>query len=261
MDNPKVSVITVVYNSKDLFTRTLESIKNLKYSNKEVIVIDGGSTDGTKEVIERNSLYINTWISERDKGIYDAMNKALRLATGEYVWFINAGDYPFSPHILENIFKGREVYADIYYGETLIINDEGYILGLRKKKLPKKLTANAFLDGMVVCHQSFIAKKKILRPFDTRYKHSADYDQMIKAVKLAKSTYKVNGAVSVFAEGGHTEKNRMAGLKERYRIMKHYFGTFRTIFAHITIALKSPFRHYRKYKGPPPVIPKQPHNR
>lgn len=255
MDAPKVSVITVVYNSKDLFTRTLESIKNLQYSNKEIIVIDGGSTDGTKEVIERNSLYLNIWLSESDKGIYDAMNKALRIATGDYIWFINAGDYPFSPLVLENIFKGREVYADIYYGETLVTDETGNILGLREKKLPKRLTVGSFRNGMVICHQSFIAKKSILKPFDTSYKHSADYDQMIKAVRLAKSTYKVNGVISVFAEGGHTQKNRMAGLRERYKIMRHYFGTFRTLLAHIAIAAKLPFKHYRKYKGLPPVIP------
>ncbi|MBE9487617.1 MAG: glycosyltransferase [Bacteroidetes bacterium] len=243
---PKVSIITVVYNAKDLFEKTISNIISLKYPNKEIIVIDGGSTDGTKAILEENSLKIDIWISEPDNGIYDAMNKALRIATGEYVWFINAGDLAYSPYVLEDIFKGRDLCHDIYYGDTLIVNENNKVLGLRKKKLPKKLTKNSFLNGMVVCHQSFIARRKLLNAFDLKYRHSADYEQMIKAVRDSKSIYRINDCLSIFMEGGHTSANRKAGLKERFEIMNRHFGLFKTIIAHIKITFKAPFSHYHK---------------
>lgn len=248
MHNPKVSIITVVYNSKLPFEKTLENVIAIDYPNKEIIVIDGGSTDGTKQVLEQNSLHIDLWISEGDNGIYDAMNKALRIATGEYVWFINAGDAAYSPYVLENIFKGNEIHHDIYYGDTLVCREDGKTVGLRKKRLPKTLTPNALKDGMVVCHQSFIARRKLLKAFDLKYRHSADYDQMIKAVTAAKSILNVNGILSVFTLGGNTSKHRIAGLKERFTIMRKHFGLWATIVAHVKITLLAPFSHYRKVR-------------
>lgn len=248
MHNPKISIITVVYNSKLPFKKTLENIIAIHYPEKEIIVIDGGSTDGTKQILEQNSLHIDKWISESDNGIYDAMNKALRIATGEYVWFINAGDTAYSPYVLENIFKGNELLCDIYYGETLVCKENGKILGLRKKELPKTLTRNSLKRGMVVCHQSFIARRKLLKAFDLKYRHSADYDQMIKAVTAAKSIHRVNGILSVFTTGGNTSKHRVDGLKERFRIMRRHFGLYATIVAHIKIALQAPFSRYRSIK-------------
>ena len=88
---PKISIITVVYNAKSALQKTLDSIKQVRYPNKEVIIIDGGSTDGTKSVIEKNYLDISMWISEKDNGIYDAMNKAINMATGEFIWFMKIG--------------------------------------------------------------------------------------------------------------------------------------------------------------------------
>ena len=247
MSTPKISIITVVYNAKELLSKTLDNIIAIDYPNKEIIVIDGGSTDGTKDVIISKSLDIQLWISEKDNGIYDAMNKGLRMATGDYIWYINAGDFVYSEDILNHIFKGKETYHDIYYGDTLVTDEDGNILGLRKKKPPIKLTTKSFLNGMVVCHQSFIAKKSILPPFDLNYKHSADYNQMILAVKSAKSTYKISSRIiSIFTNGGHTSKYRIDGLKERYEIMKKQFGLLPTIVAHIGITLKSPLSHYRK---------------
>ncbi|MEG1553525.1 MAG: glycosyltransferase family 2 protein [Rikenellaceae bacterium] len=248
MQNPKISIITVVYNSKLPFAKTLENIIGIDYPNKEIIVIDGGSTDGTKEVLEQNSIHIDLWLSEGDNGIYDAMNKALRIATGEYVWFINAGDLSYAPKVLENIFKGTEIYHDIYYGDTLVRSEDGKILGLRKKPLPKTLTPNSLKMGMVVCHQSFIARRKLLKAFDLKYRHSADYDQMIKAVRAARSIQNVNGILSVFTTGGYTSQHRIDGLKERFTIMRKQFGLWSAIASHIKIILCAPFMHYRKNK-------------
>ena len=103
---PRVSIITVVYNAAADLRLTLENLLQIKYENLELIVVDGGSTDGTRTVIEEFSLHIAHWVSEPDDGIYDAMNKGLRMSSGDYVWFVNAGDYAYDSHVLENIFKG-----------------------------------------------------------------------------------------------------------------------------------------------------------
>ncbi|MEG1649871.1 MAG: glycosyltransferase family 2 protein, partial [Rikenellaceae bacterium] len=187
MLKPKVSIITVVYNAKEALEKTINNIRQIDYENLEYIIVDGGSTDGTKEVIEANSLWVTSWISQPDKGLYDAMNKGMRLATGAYVWFINAGDFVYSPDILKNIFAGYENYADIYYGDTVILSENGGTKGLRGKKLPKKLTLRSFKMGMVVCHQSFIVKKSIAPIYNLRYKYAADVDWVMECTRRAKT--------------------------------------------------------------------------
>ena len=134
---PKVSFITVVFNNKENLKKTLSAIRNQKYRNVEIVIIDGGSTDGTLEVIAENKNIISYSVSEKDKGIYDAMNKGIRAATGDYVWFMNSGDIPFDDDILINVFK-KEKSGDVYYGDTEIVDDEGKSYGNRTLKVPPK---------------------------------------------------------------------------------------------------------------------------
>lgn len=246
MYNPKISIITVVFNGKDDFIKTIKNITDLQYSNKEVIVIDGDSTDGTKDIIMQNLIHISKWVSEKDNGIYDAMNKGLSMATGEYVWFINAGDIVYNPDILENIFKGNETVADIYYGETLIVSENGELLGLRKKIVPKKLTWHNFINGMTVCHQSIIVKREIAPKYDTKYRFSADYLWVLSSIKKAKTITNTHQIISVFKEGGATTKNRNKSLKERYLIMKENFGFAKTVIYHIKFLFEMLLPKYRK---------------
>ncbi|MEG1634738.1 MAG: glycosyltransferase family 2 protein [Rikenellaceae bacterium] len=250
MLKPKVSIITVVYNAKEALEKTINNIRQIDYENLEYIIVDGGSTDGTKEVIEANSLWVTSWISQPDKGLYDAMNKGMRLATGAYVWFINAGDFVYSPDILKNIFAGYENYADIYYGDTVILSENGGTKGLRGKKLPKKLTLRSFKMGMVVCHQSFIVKKSIAPIYNLRYKYAADVDWVMECTRRAKTILNTRFILSKFIEGGVSSKQRNKSLKERYRIMITYFGKSRTIYYHMLIALNYFKPKYRKIKKP-----------
>ncbi|MFI3267105.1 MAG: glycosyltransferase family 2 protein [Rikenellaceae bacterium] len=246
MIRPKISIITVVYNAKDELKSTLENLKNIKYPEKEIIVIDGDSTDGTKDVIAEYALDITCFVSEPDNGIYDAMNKGLNLATGEYVWFVNAGDLVYSVDFLINTFDVQEIYADIYYGETLIISEDNKPLGLRKKRLPRKLKWQSFKKGMVVCHQSIIVKKSIAPKYDLSYKYAADVLWVLESLKRSKNIYNTNQIVSIFREGGVSSINRKESLKERFRIMTQYFGHFQTIISHIMFAFDALKPKYRK---------------
>lgn len=248
MIRPKISIITVVYNAKEPLRETLENLKALKYDNKEIIVIDGDSSDGTKSVIEHYSLDISVWVSEPDKGLYDAMNKGLRLSTGEYVWFINAGDKVYSVDTLNNIFDGKEFHSDIYFGETLITTKDGVTLGLRKKKLPKKLRWQSFRHGMVVCHQSIIIKRRIAPLYNLKYRYAADIEWVLESLKKARSIYNTHQILSIFTEGGISTTSRHASLKERFTIMRHHFGLTQTLLSHVSFIFDILKPKYRKLK-------------
>ncbi len=243
----KVSIITVVYNAKSALERTIKSVTKVKYPNLEYIIVDGGSTDGTRSVIESNYLIVDRWISEPDKGIYDAMNKGLSLATGEYVWFMNAGDLIYDPLILETIFKGSEYFSDLYYGDTLISSPEGEILGLRGKKPPKSLKVNSFRNGMSVCHQSIIVRKSLTSEYNLEYRFSSDIDWVINILKRGASTCNLGVIVSQFEVGGATTKNHLKSLSERWKIMRLHYGLTATLVSHIRFCFNILKSKYRKY--------------
>ncbi|MFI3314296.1 MAG: glycosyltransferase family 2 protein [Rikenellaceae bacterium] len=245
---PKVTIITVVWNAKDALKRTIETIKQLKYDNLEYIVVDGDSTDGTKEVIEQNSINITSWISEKDNGIYDAMNKALRMATGDYVWFMNAGDTIYSSDILSDIFSGCETYADIYYGDTVILSEDFKVKGLRGKRPPRRLSVSSFKYGMSVCHQSVIVKRTIAPLYDLNYRYCADIDWLLQCIKSAKTKVNCNMIFTNFVEGGVSMQHKKESLMERYEIMVKYYGRVATLFNHIIITFKKINSPYRKLK-------------
>lgn len=247
MDFPKISIITVVYNSADLLQRTIDSVSALKYTNIEYIIVDGNSTDGTKSLIEKNYLSISSWISEPDGGIYDAMNKAIEMATGDYLWFINAGDTIYDPYILQNIFGGREQYSDFYYGDTIIMSETGKILGLRRKKPSRKLRWTSFKRGMTVCHQSIVVRRSVVPKYDLQYRYSSDFDWVIKILKSGVSVQNTHCIMSIFAEGGATTKNHTKSLKERWNIMCKYYGLAMTTISHAMFCLNILLPKYRKF--------------
>lgn len=247
MNFPKVSIITVVYNSKKSLATTLESIKKIQYPNKEIIIVDGNSSDGTKEIIEKNYLDISKWISEPDSGIYDAMNKGIGLSTGEFIWFINAGDKIHDSYILDHIFKGKEHYSDFYYGDTLILSSDGEILGLRGKKPSKRLKFNSFKRGMTVCHQSMIVRRSIVPKYNLIYRYSSDFDWVIRILKKDIIIENCNTIFSTYLQGGTTSQNRLKSLIERYHIMVNHYGVTSTIWHHFLFIFKMFLPKYRKY--------------
>jgi glycosyltransferase involved in cell wall biosynthesis len=236
INRPLVSIITVVFNSEKLIENTILSIIGQSYKNIEYIIVDGGSTDHTLEIIKKYTSHISKWISEKDKGLYDAMNKGLGMASGEYVWFINSGDKIKSTDTLEKIFNKTAFSPDIIYGETQIIDNEGNVLGMRRHAAPENLDWKMLSKGMLVCHQSVIVKKEKAGHYQLNYKHSSDYDWLIRVLK--NSTQIVNSGLilSQFLEGGQTSKNLLPGLKERFRIMCRNYGTLTTIINHFILA-------------------------
>ncbi len=234
---PKISIITVVFNGANTLEATIKSIINQTYTNIEYIIIDGSSNDGTLDIIKKFDAKISKWISEPDKGIYDAMNKGIHISTGDYVWFMNSGDEIANSKVLENIIL-LNLDSDIYFGDTIMIDSYGNEIGNRRLTPPEKLNWKSFKRGMLVSHQSFIAKKEIIQPYNLAYKFSADFEWCLLAMKKAKQITNTHLILSKFLDGGITKQNIIPGLKERFKIMVKQYGIIPTCYNHIFIGFK-----------------------
>ncbi len=230
------SVITVCYNAEACIRPTLESLANQSYKHIEYIIIDGASKDKTLNLVQAITPQAKI-LSEQDRGIYDAMNKGLDLATGDYVCFINAGDAFASNKTLEelaeNVNNNKETMPDIIYGETKLIDVQGNSLGLRRLRPPKKLSWKSFKKGMLVCHQSFYPRRELCPKYDLSYRFSADVDWCIRIMKEAKSYLFIDKPLSLYLNEGTTTQNHRASLIERFRIMQKHYGLISTILQHI----------------------------
>jgi len=233
--NPVLSVITIVYNNVRDIERTMLSVINQSYTPIEYIVVDGLSTDGTLNVINNYRDKVSKLISEKDKGIYDAMNKGLAAATGDYVVFMNSGDEFYDSQTVARVFAAQPD-ADIYYGETEMINDRLQSLGRRRHKAPDRFTWRSFKYGMSVSHQAIYIRRAIAGPYNTKYRLSADIDWIIRAARAAQSIVKVDGYVAKYLVGGMSKAKHKQSLAERFAIMKHYYGLVPTLFNHAVIA-------------------------
>ena len=253
MKSPVFSIITVTFNAVKVLEQTILSVVNQTYNNIEYIVIDGGSNDGTIQIIRQFKAGISYWVSEADLGIYDAMNKGLRRATGDYVWFLNAGDILQHHHIVSEVAAKAEQakLPDILYGETDLMDREGRVFAERRLKVPRKLTWKSFRMGMLVCHQAFIVKREIAPEYDLQYRFSADFDWCIQCLgKAGDSRLRGNDGETgnvfnthlrlvCYLYEGLTTANRKASLKERYAIMCRYYGTLPTQIRHLWFAVRA----------------------
>ncbi|MFY9307877.1 MAG: glycosyltransferase family 2 protein [Bacteroidia bacterium] len=239
MSAPKITVITVVYNGQQLIERTVKSVVEQTYSNIEYLIIDGASKDNTLSVIQPYSSKITRIISEKDKGIYDAMNKGLQLATGDYVLFINAGDELFSKNTLTEVFS-KNNNADAYYGNTAVTNEAGQQIGDRRLAPPEQLNWKSLKHGMCVSHQSFIAKRTLCSNYNLNYQISADFDWVINVLKKSKNVVNTHTYISKFLEGGASKQRQIQGLKERLKIMIQQYGFIPALWNHFYILLRYP---------------------
>jgi glycosyltransferase involved in cell wall biosynthesis len=234
---PKISIITVVFNGEDYIGATIESVLNQTYGQIQYIIVDGQSTDRTLEVAARYK-GIGVVVSEPDRGLYDAMNKGLRLAEGDYVWFLNAGDQVYSRDTVERMVGGLDDLPDVIYGGTMIIDEEGREIGDRRLKPPDPLTWRSFRLGMVVCHQSILVKRELAPEYNLDYRLSADFEWVIRVAKHSSRIHNAHLILSRFLEGGLTKHNIKAGLKERFKIMRHYYGLVPTILRHFVFGFR-----------------------
>lgn len=244
MHKPTLSIITVVYNNVRDIERTLLSVFNQSYALIEYIVVDGASSDGTLEIIQRYQDRLSKVVSEKDNGIYDAMNKGLALASGDYVLFMNSGDELYAPDTVENVFSTAP-NADIYYGETEMYNEAWQSIGKRRHSVPEKFTWKSFRFGMTISHQAIYIRRTLTEPYDRQYELSADIDWILIAAKKAKTSVKVPGYVAKYLVGGMSKKRHHQSLKERFAIFTKHYGLLPNLFNHVVIAAKLSFYYLR----------------
>jgi glycosyltransferase involved in cell wall biosynthesis len=239
------SIITIVYNGESLIEGTMQSVLNQRFTDYEYLIIDGNSKDSTFKIVEnlqkKHPLSIKA-ISERDKGLYDAMNKGLAMAKGEFVLFLNAGDHFFETTTLENVAKYATADTDILYGETMLVNDDRQHIGTRTdltvQKLPQQLTWRSLRYGMVVCHQSFFARRT-LTPQYIEGNLAADIDWVIKCLKKAKNQVNTQVVISEYLMGGVSKTRHQQSLKDRYVVLKTHFGWLPNLFNHGIIVVRA----------------------
>lgn len=232
---PIFTVITVTYNAAGTLPATIASLRAQEQELFEWVVVDGGSTDATLRMVEESGVADVRVLSEPDDGIYDAMNKGLAMATGDYVVFLNAGDSFHAPDTLKRLADVAldNDYPGVIYGQTQIVDAARTPLGMRHLTAPETLTVNSYKEGMVVCHQAFVALRKITTYFDTRYRLSADYDWCIGCTQRSRRTKYVDAILVDYLNEGMTTANMRRSLRERFAIMRRYFGTWPTIGRHL----------------------------
>lgn len=239
---PKFSVITVCYNAQATLEDTIQSVIAQTYHHVEYIIVDGASKDRTLSIINRYRNRITTVVSEPDKGLYDAMNKGLRLATGDYVCFLNAGDSFHEDDTLQQMVHTlRELteLPDVLYGETALVDAEGHFVRMRRLQAPEHLTWHSFRQGMLVCHQAFFAKRTLAEPYDLRYRFSADFDWCIRIMKKSKVLHNTHLTLIDYLEEGMTTRNHKASLHERFHIMAKHYGWLSTVAHHAWFVVRA----------------------
>ena len=238
----KISIITVTYNAASVLKRTLDSVKAQSWQQIEHLIIDGASKDETismAETYKAQCPYEVVILSEPDKGLYDAMNKGLQLATGDYLVFLNAGDTLHAADTLETIVRLAQPLPGVLYGDTAITDEQGNFLHLRRLRPPKKLSWKSFRQGMLVCHQAFYALTDIAKnlPYDPRYRYSADVDWCIRVMKEAQKRQlplvNTQAILADYQEEGQTTIHHRDSLKERFDVMRRHYGLFTTVIMHV----------------------------
>ena len=240
--HPKFSIITVTYNAGKVLEDTIQSVVFQTYRNVEYIIVDGNSKDNTQEIIGKYSKHISKMVSEPDKGLYDAMNKGIRMATGDYLCFLNAGDKFHEKETLQKIaetLKDKDL-PDVIYGETAIVDEDGNFLHMRRLSTPDRLNWKSFKQGMLVCHQAFLAKRELALkyPYDMQYRFSADFDWCIRIMKEANCLHNTRLTLIDYLNEGMTTRNHKASLKERFRIMAKHYGWVSTILHHCWFVIR-----------------------
>ena len=239
---PRFSIITITYNAASVIEPTLQSVLSQTYRNYEYLLIDGGSKDNTVAKAKASGIEFAHIVSEPDNGLYDAMNKGMALATGDYLCFLNAGDAFYAPDTLQTIANtamAEETLPDVLYGETAEVDESRNFVRMRRLQTPKELTWRSFKDGMMVCHQAFYAKRTIAPMYDLQYRLSADGDWCIRVMKQAKKLVNVNATVVNYLQNGLSLQHHRASLKERFWIMSKHYGLIPTIARHLWFIIRA----------------------
>lgn len=232
----KISVVTVCFNAVDVIEETMLSVLNQTYPNVEYIVIDGGSTDGTVNIIKKYADRLAFWISEPDKGIFDAMNKGVLHATGEYINYMNAGDRFFDQNVISEIIEKlpTAILPDVIYGDWLAKYTDGY------EKCHAKVENLNF--KMALCHQAIFLKNSIMRerPFDLTFKFAADFNLFHKLFIENFSFHNIGKYIAIYDHSGlSSSRNSISPIyREYHRILELPFSYRKYIIFKISEQIK-----------------------
>ncbi len=241
---PQLTIITVTYNAEKYLERTLQSVGKAARlvpgvaDSIEYILVDGASEDGTLQVAERYSTLLQKIMSEPDRGLYDAMNKGLSLAAGEYVWFLNAGDEVHDGQVLSRLLHAFETQADVYYSDALFVREDGTPVGLRSEVTPHTLPQNIHWRdlalGMKISHQALVVRRS-LSPMYTYTNLSADIDWEIECLKRSKRTQFLPFVLCRYLVGGLSVRRHRRSLLDRFQVLRKHFGLLPTLWNHARI--------------------------
>nr|WP_243750561.1 glycosyltransferase family 2 protein [Thiomicrorhabdus marina] len=229
-NKPLITVVTVVYNGEQFLEETILSVINQTYDNVEYIIIDGGSTDGTLDIIKKYDHAIDYWVSEKDKGIYDAMNKGIDLATGEWINFMNGGDRFHAPTTLKDIFLEKKYEEIVLFGDVLA--DYGDF----KKVFKAKTNLGNLWKGMCFSHQSTFLNTRYHKSnkYNISFKLAADFDVIYNAyVKGCLFKY-VGTIISTIEVGGVSYVQREKVLNEYSKVSASHKYSIRALYFYIS---------------------------
>ena len=220
---PLISLVTVVFNGESLIADTLRSAIQQSYPHIELVIVDGGSTDNTVKVAQQFSAHIGTLISEKDKGIYDAMNKGIKAAKGDWIYFLNAGDSFYDAEVLADIFSHVPGDVDLLYGKAQTINEPtgiNYIMG-------KEVALRDFYREYPICHQTAFFHKRAFQQvglYDDSYKLVADSEWFVRFFQtgIFKAQF-IDRIVAFYDIQGASYHKRMLSQRELLRYSNQYF--------------------------------------
>lgn len=219
----KISIITICFNEKNRIGKTIESVLSQNFSDFEYLIIDGGSSDGTVEIINQYKNKLDYFISEKDGGIYNAMNKGIEHSTGEYLLFLNGGDYLYNSDVLKNIFSS-DFKEDIVYGDMVLENS------LERKSFKDVVINDQYLFNYYLPHPASFIKKNLFTKhgyYNEDYKITGDYEFFLRVIKKYKATVKyIFEIVSAYNNDGISSNPKYLKfqLQERRRAQKKYFS-------------------------------------
>lgn len=233
--SPKITIITVVYNDEQNISKTIESVINQSYDNIEFVIIDGGSTDSTLEEINKYINKINVFVSENDLGIYDAMNKGIRVSSGEWLLFLNSGDFFHRNNTLNMIsdYIKQSGKSDIIYGDCNVLSEE-----INFNFIKKASNITNIKREMIFSHQACFIKRELHNKYNynIKYKICADYDFLLKSYINGAKFYKIPELITTVTNGGLSDMNRIKVFTERLKIkntlapsFKNYFYFFKSV--------------------------------
>lgn len=239
---PLVSVITVVLNNPEALKSTIKSVLAQTYLSIEFVIVDGGSKDLTVNVIQKYSGRIKKWLSEPDRGIYDAMNKGVSMATGEWVIFMNAGDRFVDKEVVQRLFALPVNEADVVFGHHEVLYEDGF------KRIQYAGEVCDLWKGMIFSHQAAFIRSNLLRqyPFNVANQIGADFEMLFDAYTDGTRFLKSNIVIAKVRNNGLSDIQRVRSLISHWRVVKKHQDSFRVRIFYILAVLDMLGRQFVK---------------